>query len=352
MAALDLFVLGGGHAVVAQVVEAELGVGAVGDVAGVFGAAFPRRHLVLDAADGETEELIERAHPVGVAAGEVVVDGDDVHAEAGERVEIDRQGGDQGLALAGLHFGDHAAVQGDAADELDVEVHHLPEDRMVVDGDGGAAHAARGVFDDRVGFGQDLFEVSGAGFRKLGFDLVEGGLGGLDRVGGGLDHGGQRGKLLAQRSEAGFQIGGRGGERGGIHALDHRFRRHVEHVIAGKVGLPVAGHFAQFLLGLALQRFFDFIDARDRRADAAHFALVLAADDFLENPLDHVRAGVGRNNPPGRRPYTGWRAGASARLHLRRGQCDRGLADSSSRIRQGASATSQTSPAIAHVQAA
>ena len=51
VAALDLLVLGGGHAVVAEVVEAELGVGAVGDVAGVFGAAFPGRHLVLDGAD-------------------------------------------------------------------------------------------------------------------------------------------------------------------------------------------------------------------------------------------------------------------------------------------------------------
>ena len=49
--ALDLFLLGRGHAVVAQVVEAELGVGAVGDVTRVFRAAFPRRHLVLDRAD-------------------------------------------------------------------------------------------------------------------------------------------------------------------------------------------------------------------------------------------------------------------------------------------------------------
>ena len=31
------------------------------------------------------------AHPVGVAAGEVVVDGDDVHAVAGQRVQVGRQ---------------------------------------------------------------------------------------------------------------------------------------------------------------------------------------------------------------------------------------------------------------------
>ena len=86
VAALDLLVLGGGHAVIAEVVEAELGVGSVSNVAGVFGAAIPWWHLVLDRADGQAEEAEKRAHPLGVALGEVVVDGDDVDAEAGERI--------------------------------------------------------------------------------------------------------------------------------------------------------------------------------------------------------------------------------------------------------------------------
>jgi hypothetical protein len=38
---------------------------------------------------GQAEEAIEAAHPFGVAAGEVVVDGDDMDALAGERVEVD-----------------------------------------------------------------------------------------------------------------------------------------------------------------------------------------------------------------------------------------------------------------------
>ncbi len=45
-----------------------------------------------------------------------------MNALAGQGVQIDRQGGDQGLALTGLHLGDHAAVQHDAAHELHVEV--------------------------------------------------------------------------------------------------------------------------------------------------------------------------------------------------------------------------------------
>ena len=68
------------------------------------------------------EEAVDLAHPFGVALGEVVVDGDHVHAAAGERVEIDRERRDQRLALAGLHLGDAALVQDHAADELHVEV--------------------------------------------------------------------------------------------------------------------------------------------------------------------------------------------------------------------------------------
>ena len=68
------------------------------------------------------EELVDLAHPLGVALGEVVVDGDDVDAVAGERVEVDGKRGDQRLAFAGLHLGDLALVQHHAADQLHVEV--------------------------------------------------------------------------------------------------------------------------------------------------------------------------------------------------------------------------------------
>ena len=71
-----------GH-VVAQVVEAELGVGAVDDVAGVFD--LPRLVVVgvLDRGDADPERVVDRLHPLGVAAGQVVVDGDEVDAVAG-----------------------------------------------------------------------------------------------------------------------------------------------------------------------------------------------------------------------------------------------------------------------------
>ena len=49
---------------------------------------------VDDDAGGEAEEGIDPAHPFGVATGEIVVDGDDMHALAGERVEVDGERGD------------------------------------------------------------------------------------------------------------------------------------------------------------------------------------------------------------------------------------------------------------------
>jgi hypothetical protein len=121
MAALDALLQAPGH-VVAQVVETELVVGAVGDVGGVLLAALLRGHLGEDDADLQAEEAVHPAHPLGVALGQVVVDRDDVHALAGQRVEVGGQGGHQGLALTGAHLGDVPAVQRGTAHDLDVEM--------------------------------------------------------------------------------------------------------------------------------------------------------------------------------------------------------------------------------------
>ena len=143
--------------VVAEVVEAELVVGAVGDVGAVGFAALLVVEVVDDDADGEAEEAVDLAHPLGVAFGEVVVDGDDVDAAAGEGVEVAGERGDEGFAFAGLHLGDFAGVEDDAADQLDVEVAHP---------DGAFA----GFADDGEGLGQDGVEggfFGGDGARLL-----------------------------------------------------------------------------------------------------------------------------------------------------------------------------------------
>ena len=131
--------------VVAQVIEAELVVGAVGDVGAVLTLPLVVTQVVLDDADRHVEEAVDAAHPLRVAPRQVVVHRDDVHALARQRVQVRRQRRDERLALAGLHLGDAAAVQDDAANQLDVVVAHVH-------------HATAGLADDRESLGQQIVE--------------------------------------------------------------------------------------------------------------------------------------------------------------------------------------------------
>ena len=118
VAALDLVFFIQRH-VVAQIVEAKLVVGAIGNVGQIRLPPLIGGHIVDDQTDLQAHEAIDLAHPLRVSLGKIVVDGDDVHALALEGVEVGGQNGDQGFALAGLHLGNAALVQNDAADELD-----------------------------------------------------------------------------------------------------------------------------------------------------------------------------------------------------------------------------------------
>ena len=108
-------------------------------------------------ADGHAQEAVDAAHPLGVAAGQIVVDRHDVDALAFERVEIGGERGDQRLAFAGLHLGDLALVENRAADQLHVEVPHVQ-------------HAAAGFAHDGEGFGQQVVErfALGQSLAELG----------------------------------------------------------------------------------------------------------------------------------------------------------------------------------------
>ena len=85
------------------------------------------------------------AHPLGVAAGQVVVDRDQLGVAARQRIEIQRQRRHEGLALAGRHFGDLALVERDAADQLDVEMDHVPGQLVLADDDLPADEPAGGA---------------------------------------------------------------------------------------------------------------------------------------------------------------------------------------------------------------
>ncbi len=127
---------------------------------------------------GHAEEAVDLAHPASVAPGEVVVDGDDVDALAGECAEIDRKRRHQRLAFAGLHLGDVAFVQYHAADQLHVEM-ALAEGalgRLAHGGEGGNQHVVEGL-----AFGERLAKFGGTGLqrfvrerRDLGLERIDG----------------------------------------------------------------------------------------------------------------------------------------------------------------------------------
>ena len=150
---LDRVLEAHGH-VVAQVVEPEFPVGAVGDVGAVGRAPLVGRHLAEDHADIQAEEAVHAAHLLGVALGQVLVDGDDVHALAGQRVEVGGQHRGQRLALAGLHLGDVAEVQRRATHDLHVEVPL-------------AEHPPRRLADHGERLGHDVVEVFLAGGKAV-----------------------------------------------------------------------------------------------------------------------------------------------------------------------------------------
>src|ERR1035438_7618885 len=173
--------------VVAEVVEAELVVGTVGDVGVVGVLALLVVEVVDDDTHLEAEELVELAHPLRVAAGEVVVDGDDVNALAGEGVQVAREGGDEGFAFTGFHFGDFALVEDHAAHQLDVEMAHVEL-------------AAAGLADHGKGWNQEV--VEGGALSDLFFEF--------NSFGGQVD--------IGELAHPGFQSGDSG--HGGQHGFD------------------------------------------------------------------------------------------------------------------------------------
>ena len=176
--------------VVPQIVEAHLVVGAVGDVRGVGGLPLLGGQAVDDQAHLQPQEAVDLAHPLAVTLGQIVIHRDDVDAPARQGVEIRGQGGHQSLALTGLHLGDAALVQHDAAHQLHpVGAHAQHPVRSL-------PHGGEGLRQDvvqRLALGQALLELRGLGPQGLvahglvfigqGLDLVHDGVDGFQLPG-------------------------------------------------------------------------------------------------------------------------------------------------------------------------
>ena len=106
--------------------------------------------------------MIDETHPLRVSLCQVVVDRDDVHALARNGVEVGGERCHERLALAGLHLGDSATVERNAADELDVEVTH-------------AKRAFRSLANGSKRLGEKLLKhllASGLGIARAGDRVV------------------------------------------------------------------------------------------------------------------------------------------------------------------------------------
>ena len=104
----------------------------------------------------QSEPAVELAHPFGIALGEILVDGDNMHTLACQRVQIRGQRRHQRLALACTHLGDFALMKHHAADQLHNKVPHLQ-------------YALAGLAADGKGFGQNL--ISGRACGEPGFEF-------------------------------------------------------------------------------------------------------------------------------------------------------------------------------------
>ena len=79
---------------------------------------------VAEHAHGHAEEFEQRAVIFGVTLRQIVVDGNDVNAFTGQRVQVSRQRCGQGFTFTGTHFRDAALVEHHTTQQLDVEVAH------------------------------------------------------------------------------------------------------------------------------------------------------------------------------------------------------------------------------------
>ena len=257
------------HHVVAQVVEAELVVGPVGDVGVVRAPALLGSGLVeVDAVHREAEQLVDRAHPLGVALSQVRVHGDQVRAAARQCVQVEGHGGHEGLPLTRGHLPDTAAVQLHRPDELHVVRDHVPDERLPRDHDLLPAETPARLLHDCESLRQDLLQDFGQLTLVLLFELADPEAEGLPflRVGEGA----------FSRPDG----------------LDPGQRRLG---VLGDPLLELVGPAPERLRGDRLQRGVVFVDLPDQRSQSPDFACVPGADDLLDDFLDHSAVRI----PPG-----------------------------------------------------
>ena len=265
--------------VVAQVIESVFVIRAVRDVRGVRLLAADRSQIhepvilhhvrriedvarvVRDRGNRQPQAVIDRPHPLHVAPRQIVVDGHQMRAAAGQRIQVQRQGGHQRLPLPRLHLRDTALVQYDAAQQLAIVMPH-------------AGDPPRYLAHDRVGFGQQFVEHFGfRGTQRLFQPLLF-----LLQIVAPLDVVRVAGRLLGQLAGLSFRFG----------KLLARVRGRLTDSCPKPVGLR-----AQFLGTHVLQRRLATADLLDQRLQAFENPLIFTAEDLACEVCQHGRHSMG-----------------------------------------------------------
>ena len=110
--------------VVAQIIEAELVVGAKSDVRAIRRPPLHVIQIVNDHAHGQPQHLVNRPHPFRVPPRQIIVHRHNVNALSRQRVQVRRQRRHQRLSFTRLHLRDFSLMQYDSADKLNVEMPH------------------------------------------------------------------------------------------------------------------------------------------------------------------------------------------------------------------------------------
>ena len=158
MIALHLVFLAAGHPIITQVVEAEFGRGAVGDITIVHLTASLRIHTVLNTANRQAEHAEQVPHPLGVAACQIIIHCDQLAIAPRQSVQIERARRYQSLTFTRRHFRDMFFMDRDPADKLHIVMHHVPRQHVVTHVKLLPAHTARCVFHSRKCFRQQVIE--------------------------------------------------------------------------------------------------------------------------------------------------------------------------------------------------
>ena len=111
--------------IVSQVVKAQFIIRHISDILGIFRTPFLGFHAVEHAAHFQPQELMYRPHPGSVTAGQVIIDGNNMHTLAFQRVQVCRKRGNQRLTFTCLHLGNTSLMQNNTAHQLYAEGFHV-----------------------------------------------------------------------------------------------------------------------------------------------------------------------------------------------------------------------------------